>query len=94
MDEQGADHAELIVRLEALEAEERHVSAERRRLHDRLNAFHNEAAMQREAELSQRRRELHLLIDALRVQVGRAPGPTRSPTERGHEGTFWSRDES
>jgi hypothetical protein len=94
MDERRADQAELIARLEELEAEERHVSAERRRLHDRLNAFSNEAAAQREAELSQRRKELHVLIDALRVQVGRAPGPIRSPRERGHEGTFWSRDES
>lgn len=93
MEAQGADRAEIIARLDELEAEERQVSAERRRLHDRLNAFQNEAAVQREAELSQRRKELHVQIDALRVQVGRTPGPNRAPKERGHEGTFWSRDE-
>jgi hypothetical protein len=93
MDAQGSDRAEIIARLEALEAEERSVSAERRRLHDRLNAFSNEAAVQREAGLSQRRKELHLEIDALRVQVGRTPGPARAPKERGHSGTFWSLDE-
>jgi hypothetical protein len=93
MDGPGPEHAEIIARLEELEAEEREVSAERRRLHDRLNAFHNEAAAQREAELSQRRSVLHREIDALRVKVGREPGPTRSPKEHGHSGTFWSQDE-
>jgi hypothetical protein len=94
MEAQGADRAEIIARLEELEAEERVVSAERRRLHDRLNAFHNEAAAEREAELSRRRKELHLQIDSLRVRVGRLPGPTRAPKELGHTGTFWSQEEA
>lgn len=93
MEAQGAERGEIIARLDELEAEERAVSAERRRLHDRLNAFHNEAAAEREAELSQRRKKLHREIDALRVKVGRAPGATRAPKEQGHAGTFWSRDE-
>ena len=93
MEAQWAERAEIIARLEELEAEERVVSAERRRLHDRLNAFFNEAAAEREAELSRRRKELHIQIDALRVKVGRAPGPTRAPKELGHGGTFWSQDE-
>jgi uncharacterized protein YlxW (UPF0749 family) len=86
------EFAELVARLEELEEEERLVSAERRRLHDRLNAFHNEAAAERERELSVRRKELHREIDALRIEVGRTPGPTRKPGERGHQGSFWSRD--
>jgi hypothetical protein len=93
MEAQGAERAEIIARLEELEAEERAVSAERRRLHDRLNAFHNEAAVEREGALSLRRKQLHLEIDALRVKVGREPGPTRAPKEQGHGGTFWSQDE-
>lgn len=93
MEAEGAERAEITARLEELEADERHVSAERRRLHDRLNAFHTEAAAQREAELSRRRKELHLEIDALRVRVGRAPGPVRAPRVHGHSGTFWSQDE-
>jgi hypothetical protein len=48
---------------------------------------------QREAELSRRRKELHVEIDALRVKVGRQPGPIRAPKEQGHAGTFWSQDE-
>lgn len=93
MEAQGAERAAIIARLEELEAEERTVSAERRRLHDRLNKFHNDAAAQREAELSRRRKELHIEIDSLRVKIGRAPGPTRAPKEQGHTGTFWSQDE-
>jgi len=93
MEAHGAERAEILARLDELEAEERLVSAERRRLHDRLNAFYNEAAAQREAELSLRRKELHREIDALRVKVGRAPGPVRAPKEPGRAGTFWSQDE-
>ena len=93
MEAQGAERAEIIARLDELEAEERLVSAERRRLHDRLDAFYNEAAAQREAELSRRRKELHVEIDALRVKVGRAPGPTRASREQGRAGSFWSQDE-
>jgi hypothetical protein len=93
MDAQEAERAEILARLDELEAEEREVSAERRRLHDRLNAFYNEAAAQREAGLSRRRKELHIEIDSLRVKVGREPGPIRASKEEGHSGTFWSRDE-
>ncbi len=90
--EGSPEFAEIVARLEELEEEERLVSAERRRLHDRLNAFHNEAAAERERALSARRKELHHEIDTLRIQVGREPGPTRAPKERDHEGSFWGRD--
>ena len=90
--EGSPEFAAIVERLEELEEEERLVSAERRRLHDRLNAFYNEAAAERERELSARRKELHHEIDALRVQVGREPGPTRAPKERTREDSFWSRE--
>ena len=67
----------LIIELERLEAEEREVSAQRRRLHERLDAFPSESAQRQERELSTRRKELHQQIDELRVRVGRKPGPTR-----------------
>jgi hypothetical protein len=68
---------EIILELELLEAEEREVSAQRRRLHQRLDAFPNELTRQQEQELSARRKELHRQIDRLRVKVGRQPGPIR-----------------
>jgi hypothetical protein len=57
---------EIEARIEALEAEEREVSAQRARLHERLSSFPNAAAEEQERELSTRRRELHAEIDRLR----------------------------
>jgi predicted transcriptional regulator len=93
-EEGNSELSEIVARLDELEDEERRVSAERRRLHDRLNAFYSEAAAERERRLSARRKALHRQIDALRVQLGRTPGPVRAPKEHGHEGSFWSRDDS
>jgi hypothetical protein len=59
---------DLAARLEALEAEERELSAVRSKLHDRLSSFPNELTTERERELSTRRRDLHEQIDALRAE--------------------------
>ena len=66
--------AELEALLEQLEAEEREVSALRRRIHDRLASFPNEATQQREREISARRRELHNQIDEVRIRLRQAQG--------------------
>jgi ABC-type phosphate transport system auxiliary subunit len=65
------NHLELM--LAELEEEERLISAERRRLQDRIDYFagsEDSAALaeleRRERELSDRRRELHDQIDGLR----------------------------
>jgi chromosome segregation ATPase len=65
------DDEQLDARIEALEAEERDVSARRRKLHDRLASFPNEVTLQQEREISGRRRELHAEIDALRAERSR-----------------------
>jgi len=62
---------QLDAEIDALEAEEREVSARRRKLHDRLASFPNEATMQQEAEISKHRRELHVRIDALKAERSR-----------------------
>ncbi len=65
------DDGELDARIEALEAEEREVSARRRKIHDRLASFPNEVLQQQEREISAHRRELHTEIDALRAERSR-----------------------
>ena len=65
------DDGQLDARIEALEAEERDVSARRRKIHDRLSSFPNEVMMQQEREISAHRRELHAEIDALRAERSR-----------------------
>ena len=65
------DDEQLDARIEALESEERDVSARRRKLHDRLASFPNEVTLQQEREMSTRRRELHAEIDALRAERSR-----------------------
>ena len=92
-EEESAQFDEIVARLDELEQEERRISAERLRLHDRLDAFYSEAAAERERQLSAQRKALHRQIDALRVQIGRTPGPVRAPKDSAHEGSFWSRDE-
>jgi hypothetical protein len=56
--------------LKELEAEERALSANRRRLHDRIALYPDIGSADldaQERELSQRRRDLHARIDALRA---------------------------
>lgn len=62
------DDEQLDAQIEALEAEEREVSARRRKLHDRLASFPNEVTMQQEQEISKHRRELHIQIDSLKAE--------------------------
>jgi predicted nucleic acid-binding Zn-ribbon protein len=63
---------EIDVQLERLEEEERDISLRRRRLHDRIAIFPENAAKaeleRREREISKERRELHERIDDLRVR--------------------------
>jgi hypothetical protein len=59
---------ELTARLERLEAEEREVSAQRAKLHDRLASFSNAETERHERELSERRKELHDEIDRLKTE--------------------------
>jgi hypothetical protein len=57
--------------LEALEAEEARVSAERSRLHRQIDSgFATESARAREREVSDARRELHRRIDSLQDLLG------------------------
>jgi hypothetical protein len=63
-----SDEQELDDVLARLEAREREVSSLRRKLHDRLASFPNNATVEREKALSRERRELHVEIDALRAR--------------------------
>jgi hypothetical protein len=63
------DFNAMIVELERLEQQERKVSAIRRQLHDRLDAFPNEAAAVKERKISAARRALHTRIDALKGEL-------------------------
>ena len=68
---EDSEERELDALLEQLEAEERDISAVRRKLHDRMATFagvgvpHLET---REREISKERRELHRRIDELRAR--------------------------
>ena len=64
------DEAELRTKLAELREEERAVSAQRVKLHERLASFSNEVAVEQERELSARRRELHEEIDRIRGRLG------------------------
>jgi len=65
----SVDVSAMIVELEHLEHREREVSALRRRLHDRLDSFHNEVTGAREQQLSAERHALHARIDVLRAEL-------------------------
>lgn len=65
----GSDTTELHLRLQELERRERELSKLRRRLHDRLDTFPNEAIQARERQVSAGRRALHLEIDTLRGRL-------------------------
>ena len=61
---------EIDAQLKELEAEERSLSANRRRLHDRIALYPDVSGAdldELERSLSQRRRELHAKIDMLRA---------------------------
>ena len=60
------DEAELRAKLAELREEEREVSAQRVKLHERLASFGNPVAEEQERELSEKRRELHAEIDRIR----------------------------
>ena len=63
----GASLDELREELATLEATEKQISAERRRLHHQIDyGFSNAATLAREREVSDERRRLHRRIDALR----------------------------
>jgi hypothetical protein len=63
------DLNKMLVELEQLELREREISAARRKLHDRLDAFPNEVTAKREQEVSKERRHLHRRIDMLRGEL-------------------------
>jgi septal ring factor EnvC (AmiA/AmiB activator) len=68
--------------LAALEAEETHVSAERRHLQRQIDfGFATQTTRAREREVSDRRRQLHRRIDELRELLNMPSGPQQAPTE-------------
>ena len=60
----------MRAKLVELQDEERAVSAQRVKLHERLASFSNEVAAEQERELSVKRRELHDEIDRIRGMLG------------------------
>lgn len=64
------DEAELRAKLVELQDEERDISAQRVKLHERLASFSNDVAEEQERELSAKRRELHAEIDRIRGLLG------------------------
>jgi predicted nucleic acid-binding Zn-ribbon protein len=64
------DEAELRTKLAQLRDEERKVSEQRVKLHERLASFSNAVAEEQERELSVKRRELHAEIDRIRGLLG------------------------
>ena len=59
----------LAIELVQLERRERELSARRRRLHDRLNAFPNEFTERQARAVSAERRATHTRIDELKAQL-------------------------
>ena len=64
------DEAELRAKLVELQDEERAVSAQRVKLHERLASFSNAVAEEQERKLSAKRSELHAEIDRIRGLLG------------------------
>ena len=64
------EEAELRAKLVELQDEERDISAQRVKLHERLASFSNDVAEEQERELSAKRRELHAEIDRIRGLLG------------------------
>jgi hypothetical protein len=67
---ESIDYDALMLELEELERHEKELSALRRRLHDRLDAFPNDLTRRQEQEVSTERRAIHRRIDELRAQLG------------------------
>jgi hypothetical protein len=80
------DFDALLAELVGLESREREISAERRRLHARLDKFPSEVAARRERIVSDERRALHARIDELRLvlrPVLGVPDPPARPPRLG-----------
>jgi hypothetical protein len=74
----------LRAELAALEEEEARVSAERRHLHRQIDfGYASNTTRAREHEVSDRRRELHDRIDAIREGLGLQAGPKRAAAKAG-----------
>jgi hypothetical protein len=63
------DFDALARELEELTLRERDVSARRRKVHERLNAFPNELNQRHERELSDERQAIHRRIDEITAQL-------------------------
>jgi hypothetical protein len=76
---QPPEWEELVVEIAHLEHEERHLSAVRRKLHDRIDlGYSDEHTRERERQVSDQRRELQRRIDTLRELCNKlAPGTPR-----------------
>jgi hypothetical protein len=71
--------ADLTAELVGLEEEEARVSAERRHLHRQIDfGYATQTTRERERELSDHRRELHVRIDAIRERLGMRTGPRKA----------------
>ena len=66
--------------LRTLGDEERALSSQRSKLHERLSLFPDQALEERERELSRQRRELHARIDEIRAQLGLEPWRSGEPS--------------
>lgn len=73
------DFDALLAELVALESKEREISAERKRLHARLDKFPNELTARRERQVSAERRGLHVRIDELRLVLRPVLGVPEPP---------------
>jgi len=73
------DFDALLAELVDLETREREISAERRRLHARLDTFPNELTARRERQVSAERRGLHVRIDELRLVLRPVLGVPEPP---------------
>ena len=60
----------MRAKLVQLQDEERDVSEQRVKLHERIASFSNTVAEEQERELSAKRRELHAEIDRIRGLLG------------------------
>ena len=67
------ERSPLEALLRTLGDEERALSVQRSKLHERLSLFPDQALQERERELSRQRRELHARIDEVRAQLGLEP---------------------
>jgi len=67
------ERSRLEALLRTLGDEERALSAQRSKLHERLSLLPDQELEERERELSRRRRELHARIDEVRAQLGLEP---------------------